>query len=329
MTRETPSITEQDPVLTVTLNPALDLAADCDTVRPNRKLRVSKPHTEPGGGGVNVSRAIALLGGDSTALVAWGGAIGAWHRRLLEAEGIRVLAHELGEETRQSLTVTDAEGSQFRFVLPGPDWTADDARTVHEAILRAAPHGLVVLSGSQPPGVHDRFPADLAAALGPRRLIVDTSGAALRALVATPRSGARPFVLRMDQAEAEALAGHDLDALERTHALAARLVARKVAEIVVVARGADGSVLASAEGAWHCVPPQVPVRSKVGAGDSFTGALTLALARAAPLPEALRQGVAAAAGAVMTEATALCRPADVARIAADSTLRALPARAGA
>ena len=302
-------------ILTVTLNPALDLAAECDSVRPGVKLRASNLRTEPGGGGVNVSRAILQLGGHSTAFVAWAGALGTWHRRLLEAEGVSVLAHDVEGETRQSLTVTDAGGQQFRFVLPGPDWSADQADRARAAIVDAAPSGLVVLSGSQPPGLSDGFAQDLAGALGPGRLIVDTSEAALKRLVTHPRPGQAPWVLRMDQAESEATAGSPLRDVEASRALAAALVARGVARVVVVARGADGSVLASDEGALHCASPQVPVRSKVGAGDSFTAALALSLSRTDDLAEALRQGTAAAAAAVMTEGSALCHADDVARLA--------------
>jgi len=93
------------------------------------------------------------------------------------------------------------------------------------------------------------------------------------------------------------------------------MVARGVARAVILARGAEGSVMATAAGAWSATPPPVEIRSRVGAGDSFVGALTLALARGATPPEALRQGVAAAAAAMLSEGTRLCRPEDVARLA--------------
>ncbi len=78
--------------------------------------------------------------------------------------------------------------------------------------------------------------------------------------------------------------------------------------MIIVARGADGSVLASKDGAWHAVNPPGPVVSKVGAGDSFVGAFTLALAGGEPPEECFRWGVAAASAAVSTEATRLCDP---------------------
>ncbi len=303
-------------VLTVTLNPALDLTAECASVVPGPKLRLQGVVREPGGGGVNVSRVIARLGGDTRAFVAWGGAVGAQHRALLEREVSAMVAFDLPGETRESLTVNDPDGQQFRFVLPGPDWTEALEDAALDAITRAAANaGPVVLSGSQPPGVGPAFPTRLAAALGPRRLILDTSGAALAHVLegATPA----PWVLRLDQSEAESLAGGAMPDVTQSLALARDLVARGVAGIVVLALGAEGSVLAARDHALHCRPPRVDVLSKVGAGDSFTGAFALELARGAALDVALRHGTAAAAAAVMSPASALCAPDEVARIARD------------
>ena len=112
----------------------------------------------------------------------------------------------------------------------------------------------------------------------------------------------------MDGEEGEELAGRSLPSREDTAAFARGLVDKGVARIIIVARGADGSVMADEKGAWHAVNPPGPVISKVGAGDSFVGAFTLALAKGDPVEECLRWGVAAASAAVMTEATRLCDP---------------------
>ncbi len=173
--------------------------------------------------------------------------------------------------------------------------------------MPAAPNGalsmgaLVVLSGSPPPGLADDFAQALSAALPGRRLVLDTSGPALKAAM----TGRGLHTLRMDRAEAEGAAGHGLPGPQDTGA----------AQVVIAARGAEGNVLASREGIWFCAPPVVPVVSAVGAGDSFTAGYTLALDRGAALPDALRAGTAAAAAAVMTPGTQLCRRADAERLA--------------
>ena len=113
-------------------------------------------------------------------------------------------------------------------------------------------------------------------------------------------------LLRIDQAEAEQAAGHPLLSVSESVAFAADLVARGVAKTVITGRGAEGSVLVSTDHRYMCHAPVVQVRSKIGAGDAFVGALTLALARGSSPDKALQQGVTAASATVVTEGTALC-----------------------
>jgi 6-phosphofructokinase 2 len=313
------------PILTITLNPALDLASATPQVIPEVKLRCAAAHSDPGGGGINVSRALARMGGTSTAFVALAGPAGEEIARMLTEEEITLARFCAPGPTRQSLTVTESDsGRQYRFVMPGPDWPLRETEAALAALAAhlqtaeaATEAALVVLSGSQPPGVPLDFPARLAALAQAHgaALLLDTSGPALAHLRAAPCPGIA--VLRMDDVEAETLAGRALPALAETATFAATLVVAGLAQVVVIARGAEGSVAVSAEGRWHCRPPVVSVRSKVGAGDSFMAGFTLALAQGADLPAALRQGTAAAAAAVMTEATELCQGADVARILPD------------
>jgi 6-phosphofructokinase 2 len=144
------------------------------------------------------------------------------------------------------------------------------------------------------------------------RVVLDTSGSALTQAVENPIPDLE--VLRMDGEEAEALAGRKLETRADTADFAQALVARGVARKVIVARGADGSVLADATTRIFAKAPKVQVKSKVGAGDSFVGGYVLALARGQSEGEALSQGVAAAAAAVMSDATELCSAEDVARL---------------
>lgn len=303
-------------ILTVTLNPTIDVSTSADEVRPGPKLRCAPPLVEPGGGGINVARTINYLGGSARALIAVGGATGERLLNLMTEAGVATVALRAPGETRQSLAVTDrATHGQYRFVLPGPAWGPADVGQALAAIAGAVrPGGIVVLSGSQPPGVPEDFPARLARVLAGRaRLIVDTSGGPLRAL-AEGVGAQSPWILRMDSEEAEELAGHPLPTPSDSARFAAELVARGVAEAVILALGPDGAVLAAPGLRLRAANAKVPVVSKVGAGDSFVGALTLALAQGATLSEALSFGNAAASAAVMTEGTQLCRRADVERL---------------
>ncbi len=304
----------QIPVLTLTLNPALDMATDVPRLIADEKLRCSEPRLDPGGGGINVARAIHALGGEALALVALGGLTGDRLSELLRGAGIAFLGITGPGETRQSLTVTEDEtGRQYRFMLPGPAWGEADQARVFQLLRAAGKSGaFAVISGSQPPGVPVDFPARLAAAMAGMEVVLDTSGKALHEAVDHPIPGLR--LLRMDGEEAEALAGRKLLTREQTADFAQGLVRAGVARQVIVARGADGSVLAEADLRWHAAAPRVDVVSKVGAGDSFVGAFILALARGGGSEAALKAGVCAAAAAVMTEATDLCRREDVERL---------------
>jgi 6-phosphofructokinase 2 len=294
-------------ILTVTLNPALDVSTETARVEPDRKLRCAAPRLDPGGGGVNVSRATAFLGGATVPLVAAGGPAGARLLALLRAEGLAPVDLGVAAETRESFSVIETEtGRQFRFVTPGPEWRAEDGDRARAAILgHARPGDLLVVSGSQPPGLPDGFFPSLAVAARSNgvELLLDTSGGPLRA-AATAAAGLA--ALRMDGEEAEALAGRALPDPAALGAFACALRDAGAARIVAIGAGALGTVIAHPGGAAHCRPPVVEVVSKTGAGDSFVAAFALRLAAGDDPVTACAWGVAAAAAAVTTPDTRLC-----------------------
>jgi 6-phosphofructokinase 2 len=306
-------------ILTVTLNPALDLATDVDKVESGYKLRCGPARLDPGGGGVNVSRAIAKLGGRSTPFVAVGGATGESFKSLLEAEGVAAEWFAIDGLTRQSVVVNErGSGRQFRFVLPGPEWSEEAAARVLETIAAALsrqpdPIAYLVASGSLPPGLPDDFYqriGDLAGRAG-ARFILDTSGHELA--VTAKGSEHPPFLWIMDQREAECVAGAPLANLDGLEQLGRELKSRHAAEIVVLTFSEGGAVAVSDGETMRLRPPKVGVVSKVGAGDSFVGGLVLKLASGASLREACAYGVAAAASAVTSPGTGLCNHEDTDR----------------
>jgi 6-phosphofructokinase 2 len=298
----------QAAILTVTLNPAVDVATSVPKVIAGPKLRCGQPRFDPGGGGINVARAICKLGGTAKALTAVGGAMGDRLLALLAAEAVPALPVHVSGETRQSFAVTDdSTGAQYRFSVPGQDMTAHDADLLlTEITAHTAQDSYLVLSGSIAPGLPADFHGQIIAATSARtpKVIVDTALDALTQMITQPT--APVDLLRIDQAEAEQAAGRPLLSVSESVAFAADLVARGVAKTVITGRGAEGSVLVSADHRFMCHAPVVQVRSKIGAGDAFVGALTLTLARGSSPDIALRYGVAAASATVETEGTALC-----------------------
>lgn len=297
------------PVLTVTLNPALDITSHVAELRPREKLRCAEPVLHSGGGGVNVSRAIHELGGQSRAFIALGGHTGARFEALLTGSRIATEIWPIVGETRTSFTMMeDKSGHPYRFVMPGPTISPAEGDAILHRLARITGvyPGYVVASGSLPPGL----PLDFYALLGVLtrkaggKLILDTHGAALKAATAE-----RPYLIRLNHFEAQELAGGDAD--RAAHHLARELVEDRYAQVAIVTLGDRGAILSTAEGQIEIRPPLVQVKSGVGAGDSFVGALVFALASGLPIEEATRYGVAAAASAVTTDATELCRREDV------------------
>lgn len=306
------------PVLTITLNPALDLTTAVERLEPRRKLRCAPPRYDPGGGGINVSRAIRKLGGDSHAFVVLGGATGRQLRTLLDEEGIACTVYESRGETRISFRVVDrAADRPYRFVLPGPEQTGEE-----EGLLAALADCIgakgfryAVASGSLPPGLADDFYARLACRVAESggRFVLDTSGPALKA---AERDGL--FLIKPNRQEAQALLEGRAGTPKSDADLAQALVEQGIAEVVVLTLGRDGAIVGTADRLFRLRSPEVEVRSTVGAGDSFLAALTLGLAREWSLEDACRYGAAAAASTVTTEGTALCERAQTERFFAES-----------
>jgi 6-phosphofructokinase 2 len=299
-------------ILTITLNPALDLATSAPFVRPGPKLRCGPERSEPGGGGVNVARAVGLLGGQAQSMVALGGPTGEVMKGLLH--GLDLIAIDAPGETRHSLTVTDdSTGEQYRFVLPGAAWTVSQLEEMLQKVSRCGSLGdFIVFSGSMPPGADTGFLTQACATLQGRRVVIDTSGAHLAA-VAKGHDTA-PYVLRMDSHEANELAGRELTTQTESAGFADQLRRAGAAQIVIIARGKDGSVMADGAGLWHVNAANDHVVSAVGAGDSFVGGFVNALAKEMTASEALRHGAAAASAACLSEGTELCLPDDFIRL---------------
>lgn len=300
-------------IVTVTMNPAIDVATSVERVEPTRKLRCKAVERDPGGGGVNVARVVRRLGGEVTAIYPVGGSIGRLLRRLIDAQDIASITIDVAEETRESFTVFDESiGDQYRFVLPGPHLGEAEWRGCLEALASVAPRPrFVVASGSLPPGVPEDFYAEVArraTALGAKTAL-DTSGPALREAV---KRGV--FLVKPNLGELRTLTDAPLGD-ERTRIAACRqIITAGGAEIVALTLSHEGSLMVTRDGAWRAAPVPVKIVSTVGAGDSFLGGMIWALADGRPLPEAFRYAAAAGAAALLSSGTELSHAEDIRRL---------------
>ena len=306
-------------ILSLTINPAIDASCSVETVFPDHKLRSGPVCHEPGGGGVNVSRAIRNLGGDSTVFYLAGGPSGQMLGLLLDREGLKHEAMLIEDWTRENFTVTErTSGQQYRFVTPGPDLRDEEWQSCLAKIANLDPMpDFVVASGSLPPSAPTDFYGRLAKVVSAKdsRFVLDTSGAPLADGL---RSGG-VYLVKPSMRELRALVGRELVHEKEQEEAATKIVENGRAEIVVVSMGAAGALLVTAKGCTRTPAPAVPVKSKVGAGDSMVAGIVLGLAREMPAREAVRFGIACGSAAVMMPGTQLCRREDAERLFAQMT----------
>ena len=297
-------------ILTLTMNPAVDVSSSVPNVFPEHKLRCGSIRNDPGGGGINVARVIHRLGASVTAWHCSGGVRGLFLRELLDREEVSHLPIEIAGETRENITILEtATGQQYRFVMPGPTLSEHEWKSALRGVreLPACPR-FVVASGSLPPGVPVDFYGQLATLVSERggRLILDTSGPALKAALQAGVYLAKPSLRELRE-----LAASNLEHEAEQDQAAMELVKTRRCEAAVVSLGAAGVLVATGGGCVRFRAPTVAVRSRVGAGDSMLAGIVVGLQRGKPLHEAVHFGLAAGAAAVMNTGTELCHRADV------------------
>lgn len=301
-------------VATLTMNPALDVSAEVEELIPGPKLRSPWRQYEPGGGGINVARVIHRFGGQVCAVYPAGGPVGDMLDTLLRDEGVDHVGVPIRNLSRESFAVhVSASDELYHFVMPGPELSREEADHCIDALADLpSPPAYIVASGSLPEGVDDEFYARIARLCRDRdmRLILDTSGEPLHAALKEEL-----FLVKPNEREFAQLAGEDIADDEADRREQARgVLERTRAQVMIVTMGDRGALLTSRDGQIRQRPPRVDVVSPVGAGDSFVALLAHKLAVGRDLEEALRYGVAAAAAAVTTPGSELCRGEDVERL---------------
>lgn len=305
-------------IVTVTMNPAIDISTHAARVVPTQKLRCTKVSRDAGGGGINVARVIKRLGGDVRAFYPIGGPIGELLVRLVSAEGIENETVIVADHTRQSFTVDeDDTGEQYRFVLTGPELSESEWRQCLSVVAKLQVPEFLVLSGSLPAGVPEEFFATMARDAKARgaKVIVDTSGSALAVAL---EEGV--FLVKPNLRELQDYVGSPIEGREGWLAASRRLVDEGGAEVVALTLGHRGGLLATRRQAVFA--PVLPVKpvSAVGAGDSFVAAMVWSLAEGHGIEDAFRYGMAAGSAALLSPGTELCSAEDVRRLYAQVSL---------
>ncbi|MEU1000921.1 1-phosphofructokinase [Streptomyces tibetensis] len=292
-------------ILTVTPNPSLDRTYEVPSLDRGEVIRATGERMDPGGKGVNVSRAVAAAGQRTVAVLPLGGAPGALVADLLDQQGIEVAPVPVAGATRSNIALAESDGVLTKINAPGPELSDAERELLLETVRQQSRDASwIACCGSLPRGLAPSWYADLVArahAAG-ARIALDTSGPALLAALRE-----RPDVVKPNAEELAGAVGRPLatvgDAVK-----AAEELREMGARAVLASLGADGQLLVSAEGAWFGSARVAAVRSNVGAGDSSLAGFLIAGGNG---PEALASAVAHGAAAVQLPGSVMPTPHDL------------------
>ncbi|HWM33351.1 MAG TPA: 1-phosphofructokinase family hexose kinase [Pseudolysinimonas sp.] len=296
-------------IVTLTLNPSLDRTVDVESLERGAVNRTSDPVLEPGGKGVNVTRALIANGVPSLAVLAVGGPEGAELSRLLERDGVLSRFVPVSGRTRSNLTVCEPDGTVTKLNEPGNPLTASDVNAIATAMRTSTRDGdWLVVSGSTPPRFTTAQVQSLlaeATATG-AQLVIDSSGEMLAmALEAAPR------IVKPNRHELAELVGRPLGSMAEVREAAEQVRARG-AEHVLVSLGAEGAVLVGPAGMLVGESRVTHPRSTVGAGDCFlAGFLSRFTHDEADVEAALLEALTWGAAATRLPGSAVPGPADL------------------
>ncbi len=296
-------------IITLTFSPCIDKSTSVPQLIPEGKLKCSAPKLEPGGGGINVARAIKKLSGDAIAVYPAGGYTGKYFNALLNKENVPAIIIETKNETRENIIVLEASTNrQYRFGMPGTELSGSEWQQCLQAIENFNGVEFIVASGSLPPGV----PMDIYARLARiakrknAKLVVDTSGEALK-----HAANEGVYLLKPNLGELASLVSVEKINYNQIKGIAQDIIQKGSCEVLVVSMGDKGAMLITRNETHQIVPPRVERKSTVGAGDSMVAGLVLALFEKRSLEDALRYGVASGTAATMNPGTELCKKENV------------------
>ncbi len=288
-------------IVTLTVNPALDVAMEAAELRPGHKIRAHSETYDPGGGGINVSRVVHALGGETLAIFAKAGLSGHFVEEMLTEAGVSCRPFEVAGTSRISVTVHETStGSEYRFVPEGPKLGSSDADGLLGLLgdLRA---DWLVASGSLSVGLPVDFYGQVAKLAHRQgiRFALDTSGAPLKAAL---HKGID--LLKTSLSEFQSITGANTFDRASLAEEASRMVAAGAASAIALTLGEDGAVLC--DGDRQLMAPAIAVKrcSSVGAGDSFLAGLVLGMARGDSHDDALRLAIATSGAAIVSQGTA-------------------------
>lgn len=299
-------------IYTITLNPALDHYMETAELRVDDANRVKAECLYAGGKGIDVSRAIRHLGGDSMALGFIGGHNGQIMIDMLKHEGVTPYFTPISQETRRDVIVNNlSRRRQTILNARGPTIIKEEWESflTHLRMLELR-EAYVVLGGSLPRGVPIDAYRQIIALVQRRgaKAILDADGTSLREGLK-----AKPFAVKPNLNELRRVTGRELETDEQV-LKAATALNRAGVKIVMVSLGQKGLLVISRSQCLRAIPPRVTVKSTVGAGDSTVAGFVFMHAGGKQLEECVRYATASGTAATLAPGNQLCQLRDVQRL---------------
>lgn len=310
-------------ILTITLNPCIDHTMVVHGITLHDRNPVLRTEIDAGGKGVNLSRIVGILGGETVATGFIGGKAGLFVKQVIDDQGVVSDFVQIAGETRTNISVESGDGPPTVFGSPGPTVTEADW---HQLLGKVGQHACqgswVCLGGSTPPGLPENAASQLfeLAKKAGARVLLDADGQALeRGLQSAPD------MVKPNRHEAQRLLKRAIttvgEAVDAAQTILEVLVSHGAAQpIGVVSLGDKGAVVATLEKTVYALPPKVDVLSTIGSGDSFNGAFLDSLISGRSLEDCLRMGVAAGAATAVSDGAHIGCLEDIERFALETVV---------
>jgi 6-phosphofructokinase 2 len=294
-------------IYTITQSPALNRTVEVEEIIYDDVNEVIKEKNSIGGKGIDISRVIKELGGESVALGFNGGYNGIEAEGRLVNEGILCDFTRINDEIRSNIIIYQRKKNvQTLLSTCGPEIKPFEVSALYNKVKEVPSESYVVLGGSMPKGMSDNFFAQLITTLKEKnvKVVLDADEEILaRGLKAGP------FLIKPNIHEFGRLINKNIGDIEDIFEEAKPYLS--MVDYIVVSAGARGVVGVSREGNYHVLPPKVKVRSSLGAGDSLVAGIVYVLSKGGSFEESLALGVACGTASTLNPGNMLCTKEDI------------------
>ena len=301
-------VTPLSPIVTLSLNPAIDLSYEIPSLLHDQKSRAITTRYDAGGTGINVGRALKQLNANAHTCYFYAGKMGRFLQEMLQDQLENPHGIQVQGETRINTTILQQSPEyQYEVNATGSPIGSQQLQQINQQFLALCSQGIGILTGSLPPNIDNNYYQLMNTALKKQgaKAIIDAPIQVLKQALLS-----QPFLIKPNLHELQILCQKQLTTLSQI-ATAARLIAQQGTQYICVSLGEQGAILATAETAYHCPSTPIKPRSTVGAGDSMVAGLAYGFSHELALDDILKLAVACGAGTAKQAGTQLFNPTEL------------------